>query len=195
MEEGPGYSVVLCSKSSDVDWLLLKGGVAEVEELGAQPGAELSEVSLVSEVDVTSPYEFEGMVEAVSGSLEVELDVGLTFKELSELVLGRGLKSDTSITTVVVGAEVDWSNPDSLLLFEKVCSPSPALSIGEEVIEVSILEELGSSPVEEEVGCSLEEVDLNSSLLSELISGSLLEIVVSVGTVNVGVGLDESQVG
>lgn len=195
MEEGPGYSVVLCSKSSDVDWLLLKGGVAEVKELGAQPGAELSEVSLVSEVDVTSPYEFEGMVEAVSGSLEVELDVGLTFKELSELVLGRGLKSDTSITTVVVGAEVDWSNPDSLLLFEKVCPPSPALSIGEEVIEVSILEELGSSLVEEEVGCSLEEVDLNSSLLSELISGSLLEIVVSVGTVNVGVGLDESQVG
>lgn len=44
------------------------------------------------------------------------------------------------------------------------------------------------------MGCSSEEVDLNSPLLSELISGSLLEIVVSVGTVNVGVGLDESQV-
>lgn len=90
---------------------------------------------------------------------------------------------------------MDWSNPGSLLLFENVCSPSPALSIGEEVIEVSILEELGCSPVEEEVGCSSEEVDMNSPLLSELISGSLLEIVVSVGTVNVGVGLDESQVG
>lgn len=75
MEEGPEYSVVLRSKSSDVDWLLLKGGVAVVEELGSQSGAELSEVSLVSEVDVPSPYEFEGMVEAVSGSLKVELDV------------------------------------------------------------------------------------------------------------------------
>lgn len=75
VEKGPEYSVVLCSKSSDVDWLLLKGIVAVVEGLVAQPGAELSKVSLVSEVDVPSPSEFEGMIESLSGSIEVELDV------------------------------------------------------------------------------------------------------------------------